>query len=298
MTRTERLHIAVVGPGAVGGVVGARLAARTAHDVVLCGRRAFEALELDAPDERFRVPIAPLLDPAKAGPVDWVMFAVKSHQTDGAAAWLERLVGSGTRVAILQNGVEHVERLARFVARDRLLPVVVRCHAAASDPGRVVQRAGAVLTVPDSALGQELRDVLDGTGIAVRLAADFASDAWAKLCSNAAAGGITALTGAPIGVMRRPDIAELARGLVEEAMAVGRAEGARFADGFADQLMAEWLAQSPGDTTSIQLDRLAGQPLEYDARNAVVVRLGERHGIPTPVSRAVTALLAAISDGT
>jgi 2-dehydropantoate 2-reductase len=296
MTSTDRLHIAVVGPGAIGGLVGARLAARTPHAVLLCGRRAFTGLELDAPDGRLRVPLGPELDPVKVGPVDWVIFAVKAHQTAGAAMWLARLVGAGTRVAVLQNGVEHVDRLAPFVERDRLLPVIVRVPSESPAPGRVVQRGGMELTAPESAAGEAFRALLDGTGVAVRLAADFVTDGWSKLCSNAAAGGITAITGAPIGVMRRPDIAALARALVEEAMAVGRAEGARFPDRFADALMAEWLAQSPDDTTSILLDRLAGRSLEYDARNAVVVRLGERHGIPTPVSRAVTALLAAISD--
>jgi 2-dehydropantoate 2-reductase len=286
--------IAIVGPGAIGCVVGARLAARTSHDVTLCGRQGFDSVELDGPDGRVSAALRPLLDPRQAPSVDWVLFAVKSHQTAGAAPWLDALVRPGTTVAILQNGVEHVDRLAPFVDRSQLLPVIVQCPATAVAPGRVVQRAPAELVVPPSSTGHGFRALLAGTAITVTLAEDFVSAAWRKLCSNAAAGAITALTGKPVNVTGRPDVAELARGLVEECMAVGRAEGARFPPDFVDRLLAAWQAAGPEATTSMLQDRRAGRPLEHDARNAVVVRLAGRHGIATPLSRAVVALLAAL----
>lgn len=286
--------IAIVGPGAIGCVVGARLAARTSHQVTLCGRQTFDSVEVDAPDGRVSAALGPLLDPRRAPPVDWVLFAVKSHQTVDAAPWLAALIRPGTTVAVLQNGVEHADRLAPFVDRSQLLPVVVQCPATAVAPGRVVQRAPAELVVPASSAGHALRALLAGTAITVTVAEDFVSAAWCKLCSNAAAGAITALTGKPVNVTRRPDVAELARGLVEECIAVGRAEGARFPPDLVDTLLAAWRAAGPDATTSMLQDRRAGRPLEYDARNAVVVRIGERHGVATPLSRAVVALLAAL----
>lgn len=286
--------IAVVGPGAIGCVVGARLAARTSHQVTLCGRRRFESVEVEAPDGRVSAALEPVLHPREARPVHWVVFAVKSHQTVDAAPWLAALVGPGTTVAVLQNGVEHVERLSPFVDRAQLLPVIVQCPATAVAPGRVVQRGPAELVVPPSSAGRAFGALLAGTGIAVTVAEDFVSAAWRKLCSNAAAGAITALTGKPVNVTRRPDVAALARGLVEECMAVGRAEGARLPPDLADTLLAAWRSAGPEATTSMLQDRRAGRPLEHDARNAVVVRIGERHGVPTPLSRAVAALLAAL----
>ena len=286
--------VAIVGPGAIGCVVGARVASMTGHDVTVCGRQVFDSVEVDAPDGRVSAALRPLLDPRQASPVDWVLFAVKSHQTVGAAPWLAPLVRPGTMVAILQNGVEHADRLAPFVDRSQLLPVIVQCPAVAVAPGRVVQRAPAELVVAPSSAGHAFRALLADTAITVTIAEDFVSAAWRKLCSNAAAGAITALTGKPVNVTRRPDVAELARGLVEECMAVGRAEGARFPPDFVDTLLDAWRSAGPDATTSMLQDRRAGRPLEYDARNAVVVRTGERHGIATPLSRAVVALLAAM----
>lgn len=291
---TSSQTVAVVGPGAIGCVVGARVAARTSHRVTLCGRQRFDSVEVDAPDGRVSAALEPLLDPREASPVDWVIFSVKSHQTALAAPWLASLVGPGTTVAILQNGVEHADRLAPFVDRSQLLPVVVQCPATAVAPGRVVQRGPAELVVPPSPAGQAFRALLAGTAITVTVADDFVSAAWRKLCSNAAAGAITALTGKPVNVTRRPDVAELARGLVEECMAVARAEGARLPADLADTLLAAWRSAGPEATTSMLQDRRAGRPLEHDARNAVVVRVGERHGVATPLSRAVAALLAAL----
>jgi 2-dehydropantoate 2-reductase len=105
---------------------------------------------------------------------------------------------------------------------------------------------------------------------------------------------LKALTGRRGEVLREPGIQELARRLADECVAVARAEGARLepADGHA--VLAEMLAMPPDQGTSILADRLAGRPLEWDARNDVIRRLGARHGVPTPVSDVLVPLLAAL----
>jgi 2-dehydropantoate 2-reductase len=289
-------QVAIVGPGAVGGTLAARLYGRTRHHVTLCARRSFQSLELEAPEGRTVSRVSPLLDPGAALPTEWVFLAVKAHQTESAAPWLRSLVHSGTRVAILQNGVEHVERVAPYTADAALVPVVVSCPAESPSPGRVVLRGEVRLIVAEGPEAEELELLLRDTGIQVKQVTDFKSAAWQKLVSNAAAGAVTAMTGSPMGVLHRPDAADVAKALIDECMAVGRAEGASFPPNFVEELWEQW-RQAPADRpTSILIDRRLGRPLEYEARNEVVVRLGERHGISTPVSRAVTALLKAVSD--
>ena len=85
---------------------------------------------------------------------------------------------------------------------------------------------------------------------------------------------------------------DLAVALVDEVMAVGRAEGASFPDTFAADAIAYLRGPVGEHWTSMAQDRRDGRPMEWEARNAVVGRIGRRHGIPTPYNDALTALLA------
>jgi 2-dehydropantoate 2-reductase len=290
--------IAVIGAGAVGGVVAAHLCARGRDEVVLCVRTPFDTLVIESPAGTVRATPRIVTTPSELRPLPWVILATKAHQTDGAADWLRALTASGTTVAILQNGVEHVERVAPYAAQAALLPTVVECPAVRTAPGRVVQRAAAQLVVPAGAPGQRFARLFAGTDVSVTLTEDFVSAAWRKLCLNVAGGAITALTDRPQGVVRRPDVAEVARDLVRECVVVGRAEGADLDDSLVEEIVEAMVTSPPEAGTSMLSDRRAGRMLEADARNGAVARIGARHGIPTPLNRALTALLAAINRET
>jgi 2-dehydropantoate 2-reductase len=285
--------VAVVGVGAIGGVAAARLCA-AGRGVVLCVRTRFDALVVESPYGELKVTPPVATRPGAVGPTPWVMLATKAHQTAGAADWLRALATPRTTIAILQNGVEHAERVRPHANGAALLPVVVDCRAEPIAPGRIVQHTAADLTVPDTDAGRAFVALCEGAGLGARVTADFATAAWRKLCLNVAGGAVTALTDRPLGVVRRPDVAEVARALIRECIAVGRAEGARLDEALADEIV-DAMIEGPADAgTSMLTDRRRGRVLEVDARNGAVVRIGARHGIATPVSAAVTALLAAL----
>jgi 2-dehydropantoate 2-reductase len=106
-----------------------------------------------------------------------------------------------------------------------------------------------------------------------------------------------ALAGRPAEIFALDDLRSVATALAHECAAVARAEGASLSDADADEVIA-WIDDLPPDAgSSILTDRLAGRALEWEARNAVIGRLARRHGIATPVSDTVAALLHAASDG-
>jgi len=94
--------------------------------------------------------------------------------------------------------------------------------------------------------------------------------------------------------MRGEAVGDVARQIVRECIAVGRAEGARLEDSLADTVVQRYRASPPDSLNSIHADRLAGRPMELDARNGVIVRLGKKHGIPTPANAMAAALLEAM----
>lgn len=285
--------IAVVGVGAIGGVVAARLCA-AGRDVVLCVRRPFDALLLEGPDGALKITPPVVTSPKDVGPVGWVLLATKAHQTPGTAGWLRALARTRTTIVILQNGVEHEERVRAYANGATLLPAVVDCRAGRIEPGRIMQRTPAEIVVPATNAGRNFVALCEGTAVGVRATTDFATAAWRKLCVNVAGGAITALSDRTLGVVRRPDVAEVARDLIRECIAVGRAEGARLEDALADEIVAAMVHGPEEAGTSMLADRRLGLPLQVDARNGAVPRIGARHGIATPLNKALTALLAAI----
>jgi 2-dehydropantoate 2-reductase len=173
----------------------------------------------------------------------------------------------------------------------------VRCPAEPLAPGEVNQQGPASLVVEKNPLGLEFAALFEGTSVAVQTTDDFRTEAWTKLCQNAVNGAVCGLTVRPIVVMRQPLVADFARKLALECIAVGRAEGARFDDSLATQIVEQMVSipNAEHHGNSLYYDRRAGRPMEFEARNGVVVRLARKHGIATPLSDAVYALLSASS---
>ena len=287
--------IAVVGAGAIGGVVAAQLCALDRHEVALCVRSPFERLVVDGPTRSRTFNPTIWTTPFAARPVEWVFIACKAHQSSGIADWLATLAGPATTIAILQNGVEHRERIAPIAPSARLLPVIVDCPALRLAPGHVVQRGALALTVEEGEAGRAFAALFSESDATVTVTQDFVTAAWRKLCFNVAGGAITALTDRTLEVIHEPNIEALARGLITECLQVGRAQGAQLDDALVEQLLDAARRAPAGAVNSMLADRRAGRPLEADARNGAVVRFGARNSIATPLNHAVNALLLAIN---
>lgn len=287
--------VAIIGSGAIGCAVGSALVEAGQHHVLFCANTAFSGLNVTFPAG------SPIVAPAEVhtaatglGAVDWVLLCVKAQQVPATALWLQTVVGPDTKVAVLQNGVEHFEHVTPIIGnRDRILPVVVQIPAERTAPGTVLLTGDPHLVVPDEPLGLALRELFAGSRIPVKPASDFQRSLWEKLCLNAANGAITALTERDQSVIREPEVAELCHQIVLECMSVGRAEGANLADTLPEEITARLAGApgTPGGVNSMYLDRIAGRELEVEARNGVIPRFGRKHGIPTPICGALYALL-------
>jgi 2-dehydropantoate 2-reductase len=286
--------VAIVGVGAIGGVVAALLQQAGLHQVTLCTRRPLIGLTVETPDGTVQISAANATDPADAPEVDWVVVATKAYDVAGAAKWLERLCAKGAPVAVLQNGVEHRERFAPYLPPQSILPVMVDCPAERRSPDKVIQRGVMHLKVEDTVNGRAFIDLFSGSTADASVVPDFKTVVWRKLCFNSA-GVLSALLLQPAGVMRGEAIGEVARQIIRECIAVGRAEGAQLGDEVVEDVLRTSRASPPDSINSIYADRMAGRPMEIDARNGVIVRLGEKHGIPTPNNRMAVALLEAMT---
>jgi 2-dehydropantoate 2-reductase len=248
-------------------------------------------------DGEIIVPGPVITDPSRVSrPVALVFVAVKTTQVADSAGWLAALCDENTVVCALQNGVEQKAQLEPYVNGAVVVPSVVWFPAQREPDASVWLRAKPRLTLPAIPQATRISDALSETRCAVELSADFTSIAWRKLLQNAVA-GLMVLANRRAGMFSRQDITELALAYLHECLAVARAEGASLGDNVPQEIV-EGFHRAPADLgTSILADRQANRPLEWDIRNGVILRYGEKHGIPVPISRVVVPLLAAGSEG-
>ena len=285
--------ITLIGPGAIGATVAAWLAQKPEHHISVAARTAFDSIVLETPGRRIEASPRVLTDPAQGSVADWVLVATKAYDSAAAARWFDRSAGPRTRLAVIQNGVEHVERFARYFDADRIVPVMIDCPASRTAPGRVTLGGPLHIAVPAGVDGAAFVALFAGLDLDVRETPDFKTAAWKKLCLNSA-GIVQTLLLAPAGIAHHDGVAELLRAIVRECIAVGRARGAILGDEIADEIVAR-MRRGPRDAAnSMLVDRRAGRSMEVDARNGVIVRYGREHGIPTPVNALMVAMLEAV----
>jgi 2-dehydropantoate 2-reductase len=285
-------RIAVVGPGAIGGTIAAWLSQRAEHAITLAARTSFDRLEVSTPDGVMSATLRVITHVEQGSPVDWVLVATKAYDSAAASMWFGTLCDATSRVAVLQNGVEHLERFAPHFPVDRIVPVMIDCPVERAAPGRIRQRGTIRMIVPQGSNGAAFAGLFTDLPIDVSETTDFTTAIWSKLCVNSV-GAVSAAIVKPNGIVHHDGVAELMRGILRECVAVGRAEGARLETSVVEEVIANARRAPRDSANSLYQDRVAGRPMEIDARNGVIVRLGRTHGIPTPINSMLVALLEA-----
>jgi 2-dehydropantoate 2-reductase len=300
------VRIAVMGTGGIGGYFGGRLA-RAGETVAFVARgehlRAIQrdglAVRSITGDFVVRAPATddPRRVPDLVGPVDLVLFCVKSYDTGAAAEALCPLLGPDTAVLTLQNGVVNVDTLARLLGAARVLGGLVYGFAVIEAPGVVRHTQGGRIVVGelDGRLTPRVRAFAEAGGRAgfpVEATADVRRALWEKYLMICALSGTTALTRRPIGEIRAcAESWRLYRMMLDELAALGRAEGVALPDDAAERSQAAADALNADSYSSLYHDLVQGRRLELEALQGHAVRLGIRHGIPTPALFAVYAAL-------
>jgi 2-dehydropantoate 2-reductase len=297
------MRVAVFGPGGVGGYYGSRLAAGGA-EVHLIGRgehldaiRA-SGLRLETADGASTYHIDATDDPATIGPVDVVLFCVKSYDTEAAASRLGPLLREDTAVVSLQNGVDNEDRIGAVIGQRHVVGGTTRITAAIVRPG-VVSAGGPLRIVlgqpADAAVGATLVRFLDigrGAGLEIDVVPDVRRAKWEKYTVLVAFSAMTASVRLPIGeVLASPAATAMLRAIITEAWTVGRALGVDLADDLVERHMAFLAAGDQDASASLAHDLRTGHRMELEALQGALIRLGRETGVPTPAAEAAFAIL-------
>ncbi|WP_123536866.1 2-dehydropantoate 2-reductase [Halosimplex salinum] len=303
------MKVAIFGAGGIGAYLGARLA-DTGHDVHLVARGDHLAairsdglrVESIAGDTTVDLPATD--DPNDIGPVDYVLFTVKSYDTRDAAAALDPLVGPETAVVSFQNGVDNERWIAEEVGEDHVVGGVAYIFSTIQSPGVVAHTGGPARFVYGEFDGtrtdriETLHDALsESDGIEAVLADVIRVELWEKFAFICAHSGMTAATRKPIGRIREtPDSWVMYRRIIEEVVSVARKKDIELPDETVDDWLEFAHELEPEMHSSLHYDLTHGKRLELDALNASVVRHAEDVGVDVPMNEAITAILRPWAD--
>jgi 2-dehydropantoate 2-reductase len=300
------MRILVMGTGGLGGYFGGLLQ-RAGEEVIFVARgahlRALQStgLRVKSPDGDFALPVHATDRGGEAGPVDLVLFAVKTYDVETAAEALRPAVGPETAILCLQNGVETEDRLGAMYGRGHVLGGVTYVSAVIEAPG-VIAHTGPTGDIVFGEMdgrstprARAIETMLAGAGVETEMTGEILRRLWEKfvfICANA---GMTATTRVSVGeVLAHAESHTMYRGLMEETAAVGVAKDIPL-DGVVGRQMAvaEQLVRGRGFDTrsSLYNDLAAGRRMELDALCGAVVRMGRERGVPTPLNFAVVAVL-------
>jgi 2-dehydropantoate 2-reductase len=303
----NKLKVAVVGAGAVGGYFGGMLA-RAGVPVVLIGRPAFvEAVQrsgLFLDSFRFQETVHPQASTelSAAADADVVLFSVKTTDTAGVSKQLAATLPSTAVVVSLQNGVNNAEEI-RAASGIVAVPAVVYVAASAPSPGSVKHFGRGDLVIgPNHETNRQIANLFASADVPCRISDNIEGELWTKLIWNCALNAVSALGRVTYGeILASADAKRVIEALVYETLHVARAKGVH-PPGLEDPRAAlagsyKIAEQMRGQRSSTAQDLARGKRTEIDSLNGYVARLGAQLGVPTPVNHALFTLVKLYEAG-
>ena len=313
------MRICIIGAGAIGGLLAARLTA-AGEDVCVVARGAQKDAigriglkVIGLPDGELHVRPRVVSSIGEAGPQDLIVLGVKAHQVAAIAPDINAALGPQTMILTAQNGIPwwyfmkhggaHEGRtldsvdpslsISAHLPVDRVLASVVYPAAELVAPGVIQFIEGERFTLSEidqqkSERIASVSQVFTNAGFKAPVSSDVRAEIWTKLWGNLSFNPISALTGATLaGICRDNGARALAADMMREAQAVGEALGIRFRSPLEKRIAG---AQAVGEhKTSMLQDIEAGRPTEIEALVGSVIELGQITGVPTPHISAIYA---------
>ena len=319
------MKIAIVGAGAIGAFLGAKLAL-SGEDVYLIARGAHlqamqnHGVRVKSPDGDFEAHPTATDDYESVGPVDFVFLTVKAHSLTEIAPQIAPLLGPETVVVSAQNGIpwwyfqsqggpfdgtaiESVDPggvIAQAIDPSRIIGCIIYPSTVIVQPGVIEHIEGNRFSIGEldgtsSDRCKTLAAALICAGLKAPIRSRIRHDLWVKLLGNVVFNPMSALTGATLEEMAtHPETSAIARAVMTEADEVAEALGVRLPLTI-DQRM-DGAKKVGAHKTSMLQDLEHGRPMELESVVGVVIELGEKLGLPMPHTRTLYSCTRLLSQ--
>jgi len=304
------MRIAIMGAGGLGSYLGGRMV-HAGLDVTFIARgeqlRALRQNGLEVKSAYGDYSLGPVKatdKPTESGPVDLILFCVKSYDTLLAAQLIKPMVVPQTAIIPVLNGIDHVKTLGDVVGSEHVLGGVAMIVAHMIAPGKVEQ-LGPVHQLEFGEMGGDIsercisiEETLAATGIEVKAIPNIVERMWWKLCIVCGFAGVfSVVRGNKAVVSKTPEPLALLRQAIVEAVAVAQANGISLSPEIADEILKSLEDASPEYKPSMLVDLEKGRRLELEAVIGIITRSGKDLGVPTPVNDFIYACLKPYING-
>lgn len=297
------MKIGIMGTGGIGGYFGGLLA-RGGFDIHFVARGKHrqaileDGLQIVSSQGSFQVMIHVTSEPHEIGPVDLLLFCVKSYDTESVARFAAPMIEQNTVVLTLQNGIDNAEKLIREYGEERIMAGTAFVEASIAAPGVIAHsgRAGRIvfgeLSGRKTARAEAILDMLTRAGIDTELSNDVQQVLWSKFLFICGVHGVSTLSRASLGlVLSCPETRDLVVGVMQEIEILARAQGVNLPDRVVSDAMQLAESYNKSFKCSMLRDLEWRRPMEIEALNGMVVKLGRQHGVETPLNQALYACL-------
>lgn len=286
------MKIAIVGAGAIGTFYGVKLA-QAGHDVRFLLRSDYEVVrkngfEVHDCGNVFRVPVNAHKTPESIGVCDLVFVALKTTANAHYSDLIAPLVGAGTRILTVQNGLGNTEKLCELFGTQNVLGGICYATINRTAPGVVKTNGRTLLWIAEpEGLPQErtreLAAMFTSAGLAAEAQDSLAAMLWKKLCWNVPFNGLC-IAGGNIDcaqLMASPELIELSWALMRELQAAARAIGVEISDSHL-QKQVDVTVKCGAYLPSSLLDFRAGRPVEVESIWGEPLRAARAASVPVP----------------
>ena len=307
------MKVAVMGAGSIGGYFGGMLA-RAGHDVTLIARGDHldairrNGLIMRTQGGEFTVPCAATDRPAEVGPVDLALLTTKTYHNAVAVPQMAPMIGSGTAILCLQNGIDSYVPLVDAFPESVVLPGAAYIEAGRSGPGVVTQAGDIVRIVTGSVRGsdashqaraEEVSAAFRDAGVPAEASDDISIALWTKFLFITTMAGTTSLAREYLrDLLPRPEWHRIIVGCMQEIERAGRTSGVELAPTIVADTLDYMESAKGAMSASMHADLMAGRPMELEALNGAVVRAGKSSAVPTPINDVIYAALKPFASGT
>jgi 2-dehydropantoate 2-reductase len=285
-------HIFILGAGAIGSVYGALLSEK--NNVTLIGNQthveAINANGLSIVGDMKRI-----FHPEATAQIDnipkrsLVLLTTKAYDSAQAVKGIRRLLKKDTVILILQNGLGNEDIVRRIVSgRAKVLRGITKMAAEFSKPGRIRFWRGKTVIEPDHD-STKIVSIFNASGLESRLSRDINADVWNKLVVNCVVNPLTAILHVRNCKIWEHSLRNVMDDVVKECVQVARAEGISLPRNLKGRIDSQ--AAGYTNFSSMQQDIAKGKRTEIDFLNGVIVELGKKHHIATPVNETLVSLI-------
>jgi len=287
------MQIVVLGAGAIGSLYAAKLAGT--NEVTLVGQPDHvgaiqeHGLRVEGV-EAWTVRVRATTHLADLQPDTLILLTTKVPGTVSALQPLLPLIRDDTTIVALQNGIGS-EQVARAAIQSRavVLRGITQFGATFDRPGVVRYMAAGYTIIEDHERSSRIAAALNDAGLECRISSDMTTEVWRKVIFNCVVNPITTIIASEVGAIVDSHLTRLKQLVIDECVAVARAEGIRLDEDFMGEINAAYVGSQ--NIVSMRQDLLRGRQTEIDYLNGAVAELGARHGVDCPVNEALTRII-------